>query len=454
MSDNVLLPGNGVRAATDGVTYSGDSAAVQLVRVVSVTGSEGSKTVSAVAPPFRLDSFNYPISTGNSSTTQLAAGASFNGTIEAPQDQPSISILMTSDQPMTVRVRQFIDLAGSFAVPDVVLYVAAGVGLARSLPINGNYVQVIATNTGGSTTTTFNLNVAYGSLGDADSSGAQPVTELPLILTGAAAQTAVVNNILEPTAGAAGTNVSSFRAASVQVVSTGTGGTFIFEQSNDGTNWRPLPVFNAELVTGVPITAAITATASQIIYTFPVRCAFLRLRIATTITGGSIRAFTRLSTEPWTAAAQLVASNTAGNMLVSFTQPALVAGTALIGDVGVQYRASATGAGTITNINCPATPAAQSIKGTAGRLVGLYLHNNAASTRWIKLWNTASGSVTLGTTAAITEIGLNAGQRLELNLEGGLAFGTAITIAITGGQGLTNNTAVTLGDVTGFSVHA
>ena len=35
-----------------------------------------------------------------------------------------------------------------------------------------------------------------------------------------------------------------------------------------------------------------------------------------------------------------------------------------------------------------------------------------------------------------------------------LAVGTGITIMITGGAGLTNNTAVTLADVTGFSLHA
>lgn len=461
MPDNVTLPGNGRPVATDEVTYSGATANVQLVRVVSVTGAEGSKTVSAVAPPFRLDSFNYPISTGNSSTTQLAAGASFNGTIEAPQDQPSISILMTSDQPMTVRVRQFIDLAGSFAVPDVVLFVPAGVGLARSLPINGNFVQVIATNTGGSTTTTFNLNVAYGMLGDADSSGAQPVTELPLILTGAAAQTAVVNNILEPTSGAAGTNVSSYRAASVQVVSTGTGGTFIFEQSNDGTNWVALPVFNAALVTGVPITAAITATASQIIYTFPVRCAFLRLRIATTITGGSIRAFTRLSTEPWTAAAQLVASNTAGNMLVTASGTvtanigtgSLAAGTNAIGDVGVAYRATTANAGTVTNLNCPATPAVQTIKGSAGRLIGLYLVNTNATIRYLKIYNIVSP--TLASSTATLRIPLPQNQPVYVAFEGGMAFGTAITCAITSTASMTDSTgAVTLDEVTGFSVHA
>jgi hypothetical protein len=141
-----------------------------------------------------------------------------------------------------------------------------------------------------------------------------PILEAATVLTGQAAQTAVVNNILPATSGAAGTDVANFRSVSVQVVSTGTAGTFIFEQSNDNVNWIALPVFNAALVTGVPITAAITATASAIIYTFPIRTRFLRLRIATTITGGSIQAHTRLSTEPWTAAAQLVASNVAANL--------------------------------------------------------------------------------------------------------------------------------------------
>lgn len=126
----------------------------------------------------------------------------------------------------------------------------------------------------------------------------------------------------------------------------------------------------------------------------------------------------------------------------------------LVGDVGMQYRASATGAATITNVNSPATPAAQQIKGTAGRLVGGYIHNNSASTRWIKFFNATSASVTPGTTSAAFEIGLSPGQTLEIASEGGLAFATAITIMVTGGQGLTNNTAITANEVTGFTMHA
>jgi hypothetical protein len=143
-----------------------------------------------------------------------------------------------------------------------------------------------------------------------------------------------------------------------------------------------------------------------------------------------------------------------GTFTVSFTQPALVAGTAAIGDVGVQYRATATGAATPTNVNCPATPAAQQIKGAAGKLVSMVVTNAATSRRWVKVFNLLSASVTPGTTSALFEFAIGPDATVEWHVEGGAAFSTGITIMITGGQGLTNNTAVTAGDVTGFTLHA
>lgn len=137
---------------------------------------------------------------------------------------------------------------------------------------------------------------------------------------------------------------------------------------------------------------------------------------------------------------------------VSFTQPALVAGAAAIGDIGVQYRANATGAGTPTSINSPATPAVQTIKGTAGRLLGVVLFNSNAATRFLKLFNNAAP--TLGTTAAAFEIALPTNVPVILTFEGGIGFATAITCAITGARGLTDNTAITGNEVTGFTSHA
>lgn len=142
-----------------------------------------------------------------------------------------------------------------------------------------------------------------------------------------------------------------------------------------------------------------------------------------------------------------------GTLTVTFTQPALVAGTAAIGDVGMQYRANATGAATPTVLNSPATPAVQTVKGSAGRLLGFYVVNSNAAARFLKVFNVVSP--TLGTTSATLDIPIppNSAEPVFVSLEGGIAFGTAITVAITGAGGLTDNTAITLNDVRGFTLH-
>jgi len=143
-------------------------------------------------------------------------------------------------------------------------------------------------------------------------------TILPdLFITGQSAQTAVINNIIPATASANATDASGYRSGTIQIVSTGTAGTFIFEHSNDNVNFQTMPVYNQVILTGTPITSAITATASQIIYTFPIQARYIRLRIATLITGGSIQAFTRLSQASWSPAVMQVAQNTGTNLNTS-----------------------------------------------------------------------------------------------------------------------------------------
>jgi hypothetical protein len=160
----------------------------------------------------------------------------------------------------------------------------------------------------------------------ASDQSAVQVSQPDTFVTGEAGRTAVINNILTVVAGAAATDVSGLRSGSVQVNSTGAAGTFIFEQSNDNVNFRPLPVYNSELTTAVPIVAAITATVSQIIYTFPIRSRYIRLRIATTITGG-LTAHSRFSQESWSPAIQAVGNSTAANMLVQVSGSLTSAGT-------------------------------------------------------------------------------------------------------------------------------
>lgn len=443
------------------------SAQAQLAKL-AWGAANSANMVSAVQPmPTSLNATIFRFSTVNTSASQLAAAATFTGVIETALDQPAVSILMACDQPMTLTLRQFIDVGGTRAAPDIVFFVDANVGFGRSMTLNGNFVQVLAQNTGAATTTTFSLDTAYGAIDAADGAGAVPVTELPLILTGAAAQTAIVNNILPPAAGAAGLNIAGMRAATVQVASTATGGTFIFEQSNDNVTWAALPVFNAALVTAVPITAAITGTVSAIVYTLPLRCTRLRLRIVTAMTGGSIRAFSRISSEPWTATVQLVGSPTAANCAVTASLAAaqtlatvttvatvsnvaaIAAGANAIGDVGIQYRGNATGAASSVSVMSAATPTAVTVKATAGRLLGWQLQNSSAGLRSVKVFNAAAP--TLGTTAAVFEIDIPTGASISLQLPGGISFGTACTFSVTSAKGLTDNTATGLAatDVSG-----
>ncbi len=143
-----------------------------------------------------------------------------------------------------------------------------------------------------------------------------------------------------------------------------------------------------------------------------------------------------------------------GTVTANIGTGSLAAGTNAIGDFGVQYRANATGAASVANVLSPATPAVQTIKAAAGRLLSITLTNTNAAARYLKIWNTASGSITLGTTAALLEIGIPPNQTVQFDMAGGVGFSTAINIAVTAGQGLTNNAAVTLGDVTGIIAFA
>lgn len=251
----------------------------------------------------------------------------------------------------------------------------------------------------------------------ASNQSAVPIIENSTVFTGAAAQTAVVNNIIESVSGAAGTACENVRSGSVQVVSTGTGGTFIFEQSNDNVNWVALPVFNAALVTGVPITAAITATASAIIYTFPIRARFIRLRIATLITGGSIQAFSRFSTEPWTASAQLVASNVAANLNATVagtvtanlgaatTRAGFIAAAGIwFDDSATTLAANATFTGTSRDLTVTATATAFANAATYAQEFVVSAESDVTGTLWIEVSrdNTNWRRVKSVATAAVT----------------------------------------------------
>jgi hypothetical protein len=127
-------------------------------RTVSTLANSGTQTGLATS----MVATDFVVSSGNTSSVQLAAGAKFTGAIESIFYYQSISILLASDQNGTLVVNQYIDAAGTQKTTSWSYNIVAGSGFNRSLSGNGNYFNITFTNTGTSATTTFVVHVAYG----------------------------------------------------------------------------------------------------------------------------------------------------------------------------------------------------------------------------------------------------------------------------------------------------
>lgn len=140
-----------------------------------------------------------------------------------------------------------------------------------------------------------------------------------LTATGQSAQTAVVNNILTTTSGSTATIITGYRSGSIQIVSTATGGTYIFEGSNDNVNFSVIPVYIITATNGQILTSAQTASSGSLLYIFSISYTYIRCRIASTITGGTIQAFSRFSQAPYSSTVLSVGQNNGVNLNAQIT---------------------------------------------------------------------------------------------------------------------------------------
>ena len=141
-------------------------------------------------------------STINSSAVQLAAAATFTGAIEDVSGYPSASILVYSDQNGILTVLQYINASGTQLVNTQTFTYTANGQFGRSFVINGNYIKCTFQNTGGSTTTLFRLDTAYGVIDAATQLNNAPVainevagTAISLGLKTSASSFPVVQNV-------------------------------------------------------------------------------------------------------------------------------------------------------------------------------------------------------------------------------------------------------------------
>ena len=93
----------------------------------------------------------------------------------------------------------------------------------------------------------------------------------------------------------------------------------------------------------------------------------------------------------------------------------------------------ATSGGLIVYRSIDLDESEEEVKATAGQLFGWYLYNAAASMRYLKFYNATAVNTTVGTTTPVLTIPVAAGAAANVEFSNGIAFGTAISAAVTTG---------------------
>ena len=114
--------------------------------------------------PIKIGGTTFSNSTGNSSTAQLTAGSTFTGTIENVITGIALLVSLRVDQPTTITILQYIDVAGTQLVGTNVFTRLANQPFNEAIQMNGNYAKVTVKNDGASTTTNLVLDTWFGNI--------------------------------------------------------------------------------------------------------------------------------------------------------------------------------------------------------------------------------------------------------------------------------------------------
>lgn len=116
-------------------------------------------------------------------------------------------------------------------------------------------------------------------------------------------------------------DVSAWASGAIQIVASAgiTAGAVIFEQTNDNTSTTGIALEVHELgqIAANPLVAAVTIAASTLrAFAFNVSCRYIRARISTAFTGGTVKAIAQMASIPFAAPVMNV-QQTVGNNLTS-----------------------------------------------------------------------------------------------------------------------------------------
>lgn len=226
-------------------------------------------------------------------------------------------------------------------------------------------------------------------------------------------------------------------ACGILVTTSGTfSGTVVFEASIDGTTWYTITMVRASGQTSES-SRALTGTTLEGWRAnisgwlqFRVRCS--------AYTSGTANINIIPTAMPFEGVPTLTAT--------------LGATTNVIGDVGLQVRANATGASTIHHIVSAASTGAAVVKASAGRVLGWSLSNMTASWRYVKLHNQTTAP-TAGSGVVLT-IGIPPNSTVDHAIPQGIAFATGIGRTTVTGAADADATAVAANDIVGDIYYA
>lgn len=132
---------------------------------------------------------------------------------------------------------------------------------------------------------------------------------------------------------------------------------------------------------------------------------------------------------------------------------AIASGTALIGDVGIQPRATSGGFTTFNRLlSAAASTNSTNVKASAGRIYGIYGYNAAAAARYLKLYNKATPP-TVGTDTPILTFQLIPTATFNISfLDIGVYNSAGIGFGLTTGSADADTGALTAGDITCMNI--
>lgn len=233
MADNTILnPGSGgdtIRTLDRGTAKS------EVIAIDFGDPGAGNESLASISNPLPIQpaATYYVSSTGNSTNSQLSAGATFTGTIESTVSQQSLSLLITNDQPIILTVNQYITSNPTSLASSWAYNIAAGQNFAQSLTLNANYFNLSVKNVGSSATTNLHVDSYYGTIfpaGQVPTQGATPIVygilQKNFTFTSSGNSEIVVN--------------AGYSTLGIQVTSVGVGGTLSFYGSNDGITYHEI----------------------------------------------------------------------------------------------------------------------------------------------------------------------------------------------------------------------